>query len=620
MLGQGQGQAVEGLQGLVDLLGVVGLLRQAAQVRHPLGYLAADVGVQRLAGPVQGLFGLVGVEGHLVADVDQAVDLEVLHRVGVGVALHVADLVAGQPVRGDHLDARLLAAALLLRRNVQDAVLVDQECYLHLGAASRHRGDASQLELAEAAAVLRQFPLALQHRQLDARLAVDERREHLGRLAGHAGVPQNQLGDRPAERLNAQAQRHHVQQQDLALGPAHDRCLHGCAQGDHLVRVQGGVRLGAEDLRQPAADVGHPRRAADEHDLVDLFGRQVRVAQRLAARVDRPLDVRFDHCLELLAGQLHAEAPPLAQVDFERHLLLVAQADLDRLCQVPQALQGARREAEVLAVALADLDLHQPDDLPVEVVAAQVGVAVGAEDLERPAAQPQDRHVEGPPAQVVHGDGRFLAAVEPVGQRRGGRLVDDPHDLEPGDPAGVARRLALGVVEVGGHSDDRLADGPLEIRLGTGLQVAQDERRDFRGRIDPFADPHGRQVATLLARPADHRIRQPLRLFLHVLEAASHQPLDGVDRDLGPLDRVQPGAGSNVGTAADRIDRHDRRHHAGVGLALAVETYDPRPPLVGECHKRVGRAQVDPDNRFGRGVRHGAYHRVGRAMPANQVV
>ena len=44
-----------------------------------------------------------------------------------------------------------------------------------------------------------------------------------------------------------------------------------------------------------------------------------------------------------------------------------------------------------------------------------------------------------------------------VGQRRGGRLVDDAHHLQPGDLAGLARRLALGVGEVGRHRDHRLA-------------------------------------------------------------------------------------------------------------------------------------------------------------------
>ena len=72
---------------------------------------------------------------------------------------------------------------------------------------------------------------------------------------------------------------------------------------------------------------------------------------------------------------------------------------------------------------------------------------------------PGDGHVERAAAQVVD-QHRLLDArlLQPVGQGRGGRLVDDPEDLEAGGVAGVDRRLALGVGEVGRHGDDGAVD------------------------------------------------------------------------------------------------------------------------------------------------------------------
>ena len=70
----------------------------------------------------------------------------------------------------------------------------------------------------------------------------------------------------------------------------------------------------------------------------------------------------------------------------------------------------------------------------VPVVAAEVGVAVGRLDLEHAVADLEHGNVERAAAQVEHRDLLvLLLLVEAVGQRRGGRLVDDPQDLEAGD-------------------------------------------------------------------------------------------------------------------------------------------------------------------------------------------
>ena len=92
-------------------------------------------------------------------------------------------------------------------------------------------------------------------------------------------------------------------------------------------------------------------------------------------------------------------------------------------------------------------------------------------DVERSAAEVEDEH-------------RLLALlVEPVGERGGRRLVDDPEDLEAGDLAGVLGGLALGVVEVRRDGDDRLGH-PLADELGGILgQLAQDQRGDLLGRV-----------------------------------------------------------------------------------------------------------------------------------------
>ena len=117
-----------------------------------------------------------------------------------------------------------------------------------------------------------------------------------------------------------------------------------------------------------------------------------------------------------------------------------------------------------------------------------MGVAVGRQHLEDAVLDAQDRDVEGAAAEVVDRDDAGVALVEAVGQRRSRRLVDDPEHLEAGDAAGIARRRALCVVEVGGHGDDRSIDLEVddalrrEVLLGAPLQLAKHEGRDFRRR------------------------------------------------------------------------------------------------------------------------------------------
>jgi len=138
---------------------------------------------------------------------------------------------------------------------------------------------------------------------------------------------------------------------------------------------------------------------------------------------------------------------------------------------------GVAREIDfVLRAELLDEVVH---DALVEVVAAQMVVARCGEHLDDARRDVEDRHVERAAAQVVDHDLLGLLAVDAVGQRGRGGLVDDALHLEPRDLAGVLGRLALGVGEVGGHRDDGVGDGLAEIGLGVPLELLQDHRGDL---------------------------------------------------------------------------------------------------------------------------------------------
>ena len=156
---------------------------------------------------------------------------------------------------------------------------------------------------------------------------------------------------------------------------------------------------------------------------------------------------------------------------------------------------------EIDAVALLELGGDPLDDALIEVVAAEVRVAVGRLDLDDALADFQDRDVERAAAEVVDGNRLVLLLVEPVGQRRRGRLVDDAHDLETGDLAGLLRRLPLRVVEVGRHGDDGLGHRLPEILLRRLLQLLQDHRGDLAAARTPCRRPSRGRRRSAPTRP-----------------------------------------------------------------------------------------------------------------------
>ena len=186
------------------------------------------------------------------------------------------------------------------------------------------------------------------------------------------------------------------------------------------------------------------------------------------------------------------------QVDVGR--LDGGQFDLGLLGSLAQALQGHAVLGQVDAGILLEL-VDQPfHDAPVEVVAAEVRVAVGGLHFEHAFPEFQDGNVESAAAEVVHGDGLLLLLilVEPESERRGGRFVDDALDLESRDLARVLGGLALGIVEIGGNGDHGFGDRFAQIVLGGLLHLLEDEGGNFLWGVHLFRDVHADILALLL--------------------------------------------------------------------------------------------------------------------------
>jgi hypothetical protein len=342
----------------------------------------------------------------------------------------------------------------------------------------------------------------------------------------------------------------------------------------------------ALDFLLHARHAGH---AADEDHFVDLGLGEPGIAQAILHRRHAAVDQVADELLELRAAQRHVQVlGPAGVGGDERQVdvraLRARQLALGLFRGFLQALEGHRVLGQVDAVLLLELR-HQPiHDALVEVVAAQVRVAVGGLHLEHAVADFQHGDVERAAAEIVHGDLFFLLLVEAVGQRGRGRLVDDAQHFEACDAARVLGRLPLAVVEVRRHGDDRLGDRLAQERLGVRLHLLQDHRGNFRRRLGFVADLDVR----VAVGGADDFIRHALDFLLHFLELAAHEALDGEDRVLRIGHGLALGRRAHQPLPALR-ERHDRGRRAP---AFRVRHHG-RLAAFHDRHAGIRRSQID---------------------------
>jgi hypothetical protein len=229
------------------------------------------------------------------------------------------------------------------------------------------------------------------------------------------------------------------------------------------------------------------------------------------------------------------------------------------------ACHRLRPVGDVNAVLEFEVLKHVLDDLVVEIVAAEMIVAVARDDFHEPLLNPHDGDIEGPAAEIVDQDSLTLMLRCLVDQRRSGRFIDDARHFEPGDLAGLACSLSLRVREIRRHGDHRLADRPSQPRLGNLLQARQDDRRDLLRCVFALAKLH--------------------------LGVAAHPPFDRADGSLGIeqelvarllADEQFPGLGEP-----------DHRGQDDASLVVA-ERLRATIPVYGDF--RVGGAEVDAED------------------------
>ena len=518
----------------------------------------------------------------------------------LGVVDHLLDLVLGQTGATLDLDPLFLAGLLVLGADVDDAVGVDVEADLDLRHATRRRLDAGQVELAQRLVVQRLLALTLQHMHGDRRLVVFRSREGLRCLGRNRGVLLDDLGKNAAHGLDAEGKRGHVEQQHVLDVASQHAALNRGTNGHGLIRVHVLLRLLAEELGDGLLHLGHAGLATDQDHVGHVGDAQTGIVQRRTARLDGALDQVLDQRLEFGAGQLDGQVlrttgirRDVRQVDLG--LLAAGQLDLGALGGITQALQRQRILAQVHALVLLELLDQVVDDTLVEILTTEESVAVGGQHFELLLAidfgDLDDRHVKGTAAEVVDRDLAITALlVEAVRKCCRSRLVDDALYFQTGDLAGVLGGLALAVVEVGRHGDDRFGDLLAEVVFGGFLHLRQHFRGNLRRR---HLLAVGRRHPGVAVFVIDDGVRHQIDVLLHlgISELATNEALHRVEGVLGVGDRLTLGGSANQRLAV--LGKGD----GGWRGAIAFRVFnDLGLAAVHDGDTGVGGTQVDTDD------------------------
>merc|ERR1719341_563840 len=182
-------------------------------------------------------------------------------------------------------------------------------------------------------------------------------------------------------------------------------------------------------------------------------------------------------------GDRGVEVNALEQgVDLNAGLGRGRQGPLGSLASSPQPPKSSLVPLDVLLVLTLELVDEVVDHPVVEVLSSKMGVTSGRLDLKDALLDGQDGHIKGATSEIedenVALSGSFLL-VQTIGNGGSSGLVDDTENVEASDDTRVLGGLPLGVIEVGGDSDDSVLDLSADISLSSLLHLGEDHGGDL---------------------------------------------------------------------------------------------------------------------------------------------
>ncbi len=192
-------------------------------------------------------------------------------------------------------------------------------------------------------------------------------------------------------------------------------------------------------------------------------------------------------------------------------------------------MHGHRIATEIDTLLFFELVRQPIHDALIEVVTAQVRVTIGGLDFNDIVTDFQNRNIERATTEIVDGDCFIRLLIQTVGQGCRRRFVDNAFDIQPGNLAGIFGGLALTVIKVSRHSNDRFGHRLTEVVFRCLFEFLKHHGGDLRRRIMLIINLNA-HVSRVAIGGFLHGVGHHAHFFRHFSKTAPHKSFNGVDR------------------------------------------------------------------------------------------
>ena len=509
-----------------------------------------------------------------------------------GIVHHFLDLIFGKSAAGSDSDLLFLAGSQIFSRYVENTVGIDIECHFDLGHAAGCGNDTVKTEVTQRFVISCHIAFTLHDVDIHRGLIVSSSTEHFLFHGGDSGIAFDHSGGHAAQSFDTQREGSDVKKNHVIDFSAKHTALNCGTGSNHFVRIDTFACFFTEDASGNFSNTGHSCHTANKDHFFDL----ALVDTGVGNTCFTGFHGTFDETVAKLykggsgkgglqvegSGSIHGDE---GQIDFGRGA--GGKFDLCLFSGFFQSLQCLGIITQIHTVFLFEVVGKVIQNSAVKVVTAQVGIAVGGFYFKHTVTDFQNGDIESSSAEVIYSDDFIIFLFKPVSKRSSGGFVDDTFHIQPCDTAGIFGSLTLGIIEVGGNSNDCFCNFFAQICFSIRFEFLKDHGGDLLGGVALVADLD----VSISVFAFHYFVGDTGEFIFHLIIFASDEAFDGENSVFGVGHSL-----TFCSLTDNTFSGFGECHYGGSGVCPFSVGDDLESAAIHYSHATVGGAQVDTDD------------------------